>query len=167
MQRHVRAEVEIFGCVGGRKYFYLDWNLDIWRCEAQNAPMRQNYHDRCTKCDVMLSCRDTGVLMHAGMAVVDAAAMAADGHVRATVQTLFTKSVALSPRSAWVTKCQIRSLSRIAVHQKPCVKLCEARVGFANRARLGSVSTNEERKKPENRDLERELDVEQSNAASC
>ena len=38
--------------------------------------------------------------MHAGMAVVDAAAMAADGHVRAAVHTLFTKSVALSLRSA-------------------------------------------------------------------
>jgi MoaA/NifB/PqqE/SkfB family radical SAM enzyme len=73
MQRHVRAEVEMFGCVGGRKYFYLDWNLDIWRCEAWSEPMGsvfdldrlQNYHDRCTKC--MMSCyHDASVLMHAG-----------------------------------------------------------------------------------------------------
>jgi hypothetical protein len=52
----VRGDVEIFGCIGGRKYFYLDWNLDICRCEAWNEPMGsvfdfyrlRNYHDRCT-----------------------------------------------------------------------------------------------------------------------
>ena len=26
-------------CIGGYKYFYIDWNLDIWRCEAWNEPM--------------------------------------------------------------------------------------------------------------------------------
>jgi MoaA/NifB/PqqE/SkfB family radical SAM enzyme len=168
MQRHVRGDVETFGCIGGRKYFYLDWNLDIWRCEAWNESMGsvfdldrlQNYHDRCTKC--MMSCyRDTSVLMHAGMAVVDAAAMAADGHVRAAAQTLFTKSVALSLRSAWATKRQIRRLSRIPVRQKPGAKLCEARVGFDN----WSLPTREN--KSDNRHLEREHDVEESNAASC
>jgi hypothetical protein len=50
----------------------------------------------------MMSCyRDASVLMHAGLAVVDAAAMAADGHVRAAMKTLFNKSVALSLKSAW------------------------------------------------------------------
>ena len=125
MQRHVRGEAEIFGCVGGRKYFYLDWNLDIWRCEAWNEPMGsvfdldrlRNYHDRCTKC--MMSCyRDASVLMHAGVAAVDAAAMAADGHALAAVQAFFNKSVALSLRSAWATKRQIRSLSQIGVRRK-------------------------------------------------
>jgi len=174
MQRHVRAEVEIFGCIGGRKYFYLDWNLNIWRCEAWNEPMGsvfdldrlRNYHDRCTKC--MMSCyRDASVLMHAGVAAVDAATMAADGHARAAVQTFFNKSVALSLRSAWATKRQIRSLSQITVRRKAVVKLRQTRDGFDNAARLGSVSADEARKKPENRDLECGLDVEPPHRASC
>src|SRR5579863_6004568 len=28
MQRHLRGQKEKFGCLGGHKYFYLDWNLD-------------------------------------------------------------------------------------------------------------------------------------------
>ena len=31
MQRHLRGEKEKFGCLGGHKYFYLDWNLDLYR----------------------------------------------------------------------------------------------------------------------------------------
>jgi MoaA/NifB/PqqE/SkfB family radical SAM enzyme len=26
-------------CIGGYKYFYVDWNLDIWCCEAWNEPL--------------------------------------------------------------------------------------------------------------------------------
>jgi MoaA/NifB/PqqE/SkfB family radical SAM enzyme len=89
MQRHIRGEAETFGCLGGRKYFYLDWNLDIWRCEAWNEPMGSvfdfddlpAYCDRCTSC--MMSCyRDTSVFMHAGVAAADAAALLAKGRVR-------------------------------------------------------------------------------------
>ncbi len=62
MQRHLRGEQELFPCVGGHKYFYLDWNLQIWRCEAWNQPvgsvfdLRQipDQRDRCTAC--MMSC---------------------------------------------------------------------------------------------------------------
>src|SRR5438874_10064697 len=32
MQRHLRKEPEKFGCLGGHKYFYLDWNLNLYRC---------------------------------------------------------------------------------------------------------------------------------------
>jgi len=32
--RYVRGERQSTPCIGGHKYFYLDWNLDIWRCEA-------------------------------------------------------------------------------------------------------------------------------------
>ncbi|MEO7298789.1 MAG: radical SAM protein, partial [Verrucomicrobiota bacterium] len=34
MQRHLRKEPEKFGCLGGHKYFYLDWNLNLYRCHA-------------------------------------------------------------------------------------------------------------------------------------
>jgi MoaA/NifB/PqqE/SkfB family radical SAM enzyme len=37
--RYVRGEPQEVPCIGGYKYFYLDWNLDIWRCEAWNEPL--------------------------------------------------------------------------------------------------------------------------------
>lgn len=37
--RYVRGELQIVPCVGGYKYFYLDWNLDIWRCEAWSTSL--------------------------------------------------------------------------------------------------------------------------------
>jgi MoaA/NifB/PqqE/SkfB family radical SAM enzyme len=36
--RYIRGERQAVPCIGGYKYFYLDWNLDIWRCEAWNEP---------------------------------------------------------------------------------------------------------------------------------
>ncbi|HZU90826.1 MAG TPA: radical SAM protein, partial [Stellaceae bacterium] len=64
VQRHIRGEEELFACVGGYKYFSLDWNLDIWRCEAWNEPLGSvcdlnaiaPRRDRCTAC-IMACCR--------------------------------------------------------------------------------------------------------------
>ena len=39
MQRHLRREPEKFGCLAGHKYFYLDWNLQLYRCHAWDKPM--------------------------------------------------------------------------------------------------------------------------------
>jgi len=66
--------------VGERKYFYLDWNLDIRRCEAWAEPMGSVFEfgqipdrrDRCTACKTACY-RDTRVLMHAGIAATGAA----------------------------------------------------------------------------------------------
>jgi MoaA/NifB/PqqE/SkfB family radical SAM enzyme len=103
IQRHVRGEEERFACVGGHKYFYLDWNLDIWRCEAWAAPLGSVFEfdripdqrDRCTAC--MMSCyRDTSVLMHAGVAMSDAAAAIGVGRVDKAARSVFKSSVAVS-----------------------------------------------------------------------
>ena len=37
--RFVRGEPQAVPCIGGYKYFYIDWNLDIWRCEAWHEPL--------------------------------------------------------------------------------------------------------------------------------
>ncbi len=37
--RYVRGEPQTVPCIGGYKYFYLDWNLDIWRCGAWSDPL--------------------------------------------------------------------------------------------------------------------------------
>ncbi len=43
MQRHLRREPERFGCLGGHKYFYLDWNLNLYRCHFWETPMCNIY----------------------------------------------------------------------------------------------------------------------------
>jgi hypothetical protein len=106
MERHVRGFDEHFPCVGGHKYFCLDWNLDIWRCEAWPEPLGSVFdldriadrRDHCTAC--MISCyRDGSVLMHAGIAIEDAAAALASGRIDRAMALLFRRSFLLSLRA--------------------------------------------------------------------
>ncbi|QCE35758.1 radical SAM protein [Acetobacteraceae bacterium] len=72
MRRHIAQKREAYPCVGGFKYYYLDWHLNLWRCEAwgksfgkltdfEKLPENKAH---CTEC--MLSCyRDSSVLMFA------------------------------------------------------------------------------------------------------
>ena len=79
MQRHLRGQKEQFGCLGGHKYFYLDWNLDLYRCHAWEHPMCSIYdfdsskliRDGCTRC--MIDCyRDPSVLQFVAVNASDA-----------------------------------------------------------------------------------------------
>ena len=79
MQRHLRGEREKFGCLGGHKYFYLDWNLDLYRCHFWERPMCKVYEwdesklirDGCTRC--MIDCyRDPSVLQFVAISASDA-----------------------------------------------------------------------------------------------
>jgi len=117
IKRHVRREPERFPCVGGHKYFYLDWNLDIWRCEAWSEPLGsvfdlervEDQRDHCTAC--MMTCyRDTSVLMHAGLAVAGAVTAMASGHLLEATRVLFRRSVAESLRSVAAESATIARL---------------------------------------------------------
>ncbi len=79
MQRHLRGDREKFACLGGHKYFYLDWNLDLYRCHFWEKPMCRVYdwdaskliRDGCQRC--MIDCyRDPSVLQHAAINASDA-----------------------------------------------------------------------------------------------
>ncbi|GGC48730.1 radical SAM protein [Chelatococcus reniformis] len=79
MVRRLRGEKERFVCVAGYKYFYLDWNYDLWRCEAWDKPMcslwdfdgAQTIRDGCQAC--MTDCyRDASVMLHLAVAIGDA-----------------------------------------------------------------------------------------------
>jgi MoaA/NifB/PqqE/SkfB family radical SAM enzyme len=79
MQRHLRKEPEKFGCLGGHKYFYLDWKLDLYRCHFWETPMCNVYdwdeskliRDGCTRC--MIDCyRDPSVLQRVAINASDA-----------------------------------------------------------------------------------------------
>src|SRR5947207_7464663 len=39
MQRHLRNEPEQFACLGGHKYFYLDWHLNLYRYHFWESPI--------------------------------------------------------------------------------------------------------------------------------
>jgi MoaA/NifB/PqqE/SkfB family radical SAM enzyme len=118
MQRHVRGEEELFPCVGGYKYFYLDWNLDIWRCEAWSEPLGSVFdldsipdqRDRCTAC-TMTCYRDTSVYMHAGLAFTAAAAALARGGLLEAASLVFRRSVAQSLGAAAASAGHIRRLA--------------------------------------------------------
>jgi MoaA/NifB/PqqE/SkfB family radical SAM enzyme len=103
IQRHVRGEKERFACVGGFKYFYMDWRLDIWRCEAWREPMGSVFdldrlpddRSHCTACT--LSCyRDASALMHAGIAAADAAGALSKARPAEAARTLLTLPAAES-----------------------------------------------------------------------
>jgi MoaA/NifB/PqqE/SkfB family radical SAM enzyme len=79
MQRHLRRQPEQFGCLGGHKYFYLDWNLNLYRCHFWEKPMCSIYdfdeskliRDGCTRC--MIDCyRDPSVLQFVAISASDA-----------------------------------------------------------------------------------------------
>jgi hypothetical protein len=123
IHRHLHGETETFPCVGGHKYFYLDWNLQIWRCEAWKEPLGSVFdfdrlegrRDRCTACT--MSCyRDTSVLMHAGVAFADAAEAASKGRLAKAAELIFRRSVGMSLRSV---AAEVRQISRLA--RRPAV----------------------------------------------
>lgn len=78
MKRFLRHEEQRYPCLAGYKYFYLDWNLDLWRCYNWEKPMcsihdfdgSQKVRDGCTQC--IIDCfRDSSVLHHIGISLSD------------------------------------------------------------------------------------------------
>jgi MoaA/NifB/PqqE/SkfB family radical SAM enzyme len=117
--RYVRGEEQSVPCVGGYKYFYIDWNLDIWRCEAWNEPMGSVFDldriaDRREPCNAcMMSCyRNASMLMHAAVSAVDAAQALASGRIREAAALLFRRSVAQSIWALGEELPRIRRLTR-------------------------------------------------------
>lgn len=79
MQRLVKGEKQHYPCFGGFKYFYVDWNSDLWRCQYWHEPickvhefdLTKTVRDGCTKC--MIDCyRDSSLLHHVGVSMHDA-----------------------------------------------------------------------------------------------
>ena len=79
MKRHLLSQPEHFVCYGGYKSFYLDWNFNIWRCDAWREPMCSVWdfdkvpliRDGCTAC--IADCyRDSSVMLHFAVSLGDA-----------------------------------------------------------------------------------------------
>lgn len=107
IQRHVRGEKEHFPCVGGFKYFYMDWELNVWRCEAWSKPMGSVFdfarlpddRTKCTACT--MSCyRDSSTMMFAPLAASAALDKLTHAEPVQAVKTLFDPRVMESAKSA-------------------------------------------------------------------
>jgi MoaA/NifB/PqqE/SkfB family radical SAM enzyme len=103
MQRRLRGETERFHCLAGYKYFYLDWNYDLWRCEDWREPLcpvwdfvpGKMMRDGCQACTT--DCyRDASVMLHFVVAVGDAFARLAEGRPAAAVAALADRRNAAS-----------------------------------------------------------------------
>lgn len=108
MQRHLRGERERFGCLGGHKYFYVDWNLDLYRCHAWAKPMCSIYEfdesklirDGCRKC--MIDCyRDPSVLQHTAISISDAWHNLKRGNLLKAAGNILDPRNLISIRSTW------------------------------------------------------------------
>jgi MoaA/NifB/PqqE/SkfB family radical SAM enzyme len=108
MQRHLRKEPEKFGCLGGHKYFYLDWNLNLYRCHFWETPMCNIYEfdqsklirDGCTRC--MIDCyRDPSVLQFVAISASDAWNNLKRGRPIAAAKNLLDRRNLTSIKAVW------------------------------------------------------------------
>ncbi len=79
MKRHLDHSPERFVCYGGYKSFYMDWNFEMWRCDAWDRSMGPVWdfattpfiRDGCTAC--IADCyRDSSVMLHFAVSLGDA-----------------------------------------------------------------------------------------------
>lgn len=115
MQRHLRAEPERFGCLGGHKYFYLDWHLRLYRCHYWEEPMchirdfdrSKLIRDGCTRC--MIDCyRDPSVLQFVAVNASDAWHDLRRGRVGAAVRKILDPRNLTSLRAVWESRRWVR-----------------------------------------------------------
>jgi MoaA/NifB/PqqE/SkfB family radical SAM enzyme len=108
MQRHLRGQKEKFGCLGGHKYFYLDWKLDLYRCHYWETPMCKVWdwdeskliRDGCTRC--MIDCyRDPSVLQFIAISASDAWNNLKQGNLTGVAKNIFDSRNVTSLKAVW------------------------------------------------------------------
>jgi MoaA/NifB/PqqE/SkfB family radical SAM enzyme len=117
MQRHLRGDREKFGCLGGHKYFYLDWNLDLYRCHFWEKPMckvqewdeSKLIRDGCTRC--MIDCyRDPSVLQFVAINASDAFNNLKKGKLLSAARNIFDSRNLTSLKAVWEDRHWIRGV---------------------------------------------------------
>ena len=98
MQRFLRDEPQNFPCLGGFRYFYLDWKLQLWRCHFWERPLCSIYEfddtklirDGCTRC--MIDCyRDASTMQHIAVSVHDVVQSLRSGDLAGAANALCRK----------------------------------------------------------------------------
>ena len=117
MQRHLRKQPEKFGCLAGYKYFFLDWNLNLYRCHNWATPMCNIYdfdssmliRDGCTKC--MIDCyRDPSVLQFMAISASDAYNNLKKGKIAAAARNVFDRRNLTSLKAVWKDRKWVRKV---------------------------------------------------------
>ena len=119
MKRHLRGEREQFVCYGGYKSFYLDWNFDLWRCDAWDKRMCSVWEfeetpllrDGCTAC-IADSYRDSSVMLHFAVSLGNAIDRLGEGRVLAALKALADSR-------------NLRSLGAVAANQRVLTRLAK------------------------------------------
>jgi MoaA/NifB/PqqE/SkfB family radical SAM enzyme len=95
MRRRLTGQGERYICHAGYKYFYLDWNYDLWRCEDWRQPICQVFdysadkaiRDGCQACTT--DCyRDASIMLHFSVALGDSFARLREGKIGAALGAL-------------------------------------------------------------------------------
>jgi MoaA/NifB/PqqE/SkfB family radical SAM enzyme len=95
MKRHLLGKTEHFVCYGGYKSFYMDWNFDIWRCDAWRERMCSVWEfgstplvrDGCTAC--IADCyRDSSVMLHFAVSIGNALDRFSQGRIIDALKTI-------------------------------------------------------------------------------
>lgn len=98
MKRFATGGEQKFPCLGGYRYFYMDWDLMLWRCHNWAEPMchirdfddSKLVRDGCTKC--MIDCyRDSSVMHHIGVSLHDSYQAFKKGQIGEGVKALTRK----------------------------------------------------------------------------
>jgi MoaA/NifB/PqqE/SkfB family radical SAM enzyme len=118
MKRHLRGEKEKFACYAGYKSFYMDWNYDVWRCDAWSEPMCSVWEfasapfvrDGCTAC--IADCyRDSSVMLHFAVALGDAMDAVGEARLLQALKMLVTRN---NLASIGAVAQNTRALARLA-----------------------------------------------------
>lgn len=95
VKRHLQGKPEHFVCYAGYKSFYMDWNFNMWRCDAWHTPMCSVWdfdkvpfiRDGCTACSA--DCyRDSSVMLHFAVSLGDALDRLKEGKLAAALKTI-------------------------------------------------------------------------------
>ena len=98
MQRFVQDEEQRYPCLAGYRFFFLDWDLNLWRCHFWHEPMCSIYEfdssklvrDGCTKC--MINCyRDSSLMQNIAVSMQDAYQSIKKGKLLDTAKALMRK----------------------------------------------------------------------------
>ncbi len=117
MQRHLRGEKQQFSCLGGHKYFYLDWNLDLYRCHYWETPIcnirdfdrSKLIRDGCTRCRI--DCyRDPSILQFIAVNASDAFQDLRHGRLRALARRIVDPRNLTSLKAIWDDRRWIRGV---------------------------------------------------------
>lgn len=117
MKRHLRGEQERFECLAGYKYFYLDWNLDLYRCHYWEQPICKIWEfdesmlirDGCTRC--MIDCyRDPSVLQFIAISLSDAWQFIKKGNFLLAIKKIMDRRNLISLWANWQARKYIRRI---------------------------------------------------------